>query len=156
MDWVDFVHTRHPLGISVNKPTSAITSDHNREHLTAQMKRIALRRIWNRLVFANRKLTQPHAQYKRSSNKTVSTLAEFAKRQEIFLDRTLQFSATALENDDGHRKLLAKTTGPFRVISPNQDTVTINQDGLRDTVSIGRFIAAPSEEDLLVALQRSP
>lgn len=75
---------------------------------------------------ANRKLTQAQAQPKINLDRTVSALSEFVEGQEIFLDRPPDLSATSLEREDGHRKLLAKTTGPFRVISANQDTVTIN------------------------------
>ena len=61
----------------------------------------------------------------------------------MFLDRPPDFSATPLENEDGHRKLLPKTTGPHRVKNATTDTLTIDRNGLLDTVSIKRVSKAP-------------
>ena len=139
----DLVLTRHPPGISVSMPTSAVPPDRHTEPTTAQMKRITMRRLRQVLARASEKMTQAQAQYKRHFDKTVSALPEFRPGEEIFLDRPPDFSATALENEDGHRKLLPKTTGPYRVISSNENTVIIDRDGLRDTVAIDRVTRAP-------------
>lgn len=88
------------------------------------------------LARASEKLTHAQTQYKRKFNKPVSVLSKFRGGEEIFLDRPPHSSATALENEDGHRKLLTTTTGPYRVIFADKKTFTIDPDGLQGTVSI--------------------
>lgn len=90
-------------------------------------------------------MTQAQAQYKRHFDKSVSVLPEFRPSEEIFLDRPPGFSATALENEDGHRRLLPRTTGPYRVIAADKNTITIDRDVLRNTVAIDRVTLAPPE-----------
>ncbi|CDF32213.1 unnamed protein product [Chondrus crispus] len=141
----DLVLTRHPPGISVQAPSSAIPSPNGSEPTSAQMKRITLQRVRKILSRAGTKLTHAQAQYKRNFDKAVRTLPSFEVGQEVFLDRPPDFSATPLENEDGHRKLLPKTTGPYRFIKApvDGDTVTIERNGLLDAVSINRVTKVP-------------
>ena len=141
----DLVLTRHPPGIAVSIPTSAVPPDRHVEPTTAQMKRITMRRLREVLARASEKLTHAQAQYKRQFDKTVSEPPTFLPGEEVFLDRPPDFSATALENEDGHRKLLPKTTGPYRIISADDNTVTIDRNGLKDTVSTDRVTRAPPQ-----------
>ena len=109
------------------------------------MKRITLQWVRKILSLAGTKLTHGQAQYKKNFDKAVRTLPSFEVGQEVFLDRPPDFSATPLENENGQRKLLPKTTGPYRVINaaPDQDSVTIERDDLLDTVSINRVTKTP-------------
>lgn len=58
------------------------------------------------LARALEKMTKAQAQYKPQFDKTVSVLPELRPVEEVFLDGPPDFSAMALENEDGYRKLL--------------------------------------------------
>lgn len=46
-----------------------------------------------------------------------------------------------------HWLLHFKTVGPWKIVSPTKDTVTINQKGVHDKVSIDSVSRAPDETD---------
>lgn len=107
------------------------------------MKRMTLPKVRSVLARAGTKLTHAQAQYKKDFDRAVRVLPSFEVGQEVFLDRPPDFTTTPLENEYGHRTLLPKTTGPYRVTKATPDTVTIDRNGILDTASINRVTCAP-------------
>lgn len=86
------------------------------------------------------------AAYKRQVDKAVRTIPVITKGMRVFVDRepTRAKSKQEKEEDVVRSKLMPKSYGPFKVIDADEVTVTIDQDGIPNKISIDRVTTVPS------------
>ncbi|CAN8067637.1 unnamed protein product [Agarophyton chilense] len=142
----DLALTRVPPNVVLDEPSSATDPATPTQPTPGQMKRYTLRLLKATLQSARNRLTNAQQRYKADFDKSVRATPTFAADEEVFLDlpTTTPTGGVLEEQERTSRKLLPKTTGPYKVISATDSTVTINVDGIHDTVSIDRVTRAPA------------
>ena len=142
----DLVLTRHPPNIIVRDIPAAGSYSVTESNLSdAARKKVILRRIAQSLQEAKTKMSAAQRRYKEDFDNQVRHLVKVKDGDMVYVDRPPRH----LDQDSDEdvkitKKLLPKTTGPYKVIRSTPDTVTISQDGLENTISIDRVTVAPS------------
>ena len=143
----DLVLTRHPPNIVMSdRPSATPPTIPDTELSTAQLKRHILRRLRQSLAQAQVRTTEAQKRYKADFDQKVQRTLTVKAGDYVFVDRA---PGTVEEDDEDAyaqrtKKLLPRSTGPYLVKSTTEDTVTIEQDGLQNVVSIDRVSMAPS------------
>ncbi|PXF40453.1 hypothetical protein BWQ96_09829 [Gracilariopsis chorda] len=108
----------------------------------AQAKQYTRKRKDDIIRTASTRLAKSQRRYKNNFDKAVRFTPSFKAGDTVYLDR----APSGKPQDDIEvitRKLLPRSTGPYQVLSSTSHTVTIEIDGLQDTVAIDRITAAP-------------
>ena len=97
---------------------------------------------------ARTNMASAQGRYKRMADAKVRPISIPEKGNQVFVDRPPSSAKTVAERvaDMPHSKLRPKTVGPYTVVSANRDTVTIDEDGVHNTVSIDRITPAPANK----------
>lgn len=104
-------------------------------------------RARGRIEDARRNLHRAQERYKEHADRRVRFTVNVRKGDYVFLNRppSSALSAADVLADKPRSKLRPKTTGePYRVIEATPNTVTIEVDGIPDTVSIDRVTVCPA------------
>lgn len=89
------------------------------------------------------KLKTGQARYKCNFDRTVRHTPQYYSRQHFFIDRPqVQMTESARIADPPLTILLPKTFGPMKVISATSQTVTVDDNGIQNTISIDRATLA--------------
>lgn len=87
------------------------------------------------------KLRTSQAHYNHNLNRTVSHMLQFHPLQRVFVDRPqAQMTDSGRMANAFLTKLMLKTLGPFKVISVTPDTVTLDEKGIHNTLSVDRVM----------------
>ena len=140
----DLVLTRHPQPITVRDEESrtAIPQSEPDDPTPAQMKRIILRRLRVALQSARIRMTEAQKRYKQNFDKSVRFTPQFKAGDYVYIDRPPRQPDAAPE-EEVTKKLLPRGLGPYKIQSVSENTVTVDEDGLLNTVSIDRVTLAP-------------
>ena len=139
----DLILSRHPPNIISGDVSTAVPDDLPDEDLsTAKLKKRILRDLQKGLEQAKTRMTKAQKRYKDDFDKNVHKTVTVQPGDYVFVDRPKRpLKGTDSSRDATYNpglKLLPKSTGPFLVTKANADTVTIEEDGLQNTVSIDR------------------
>ena len=141
----DLVLSRHPPDIIIRGQTTAIPSTvPDTEATPVQVKRNILRKLRQALQAARSRSTQAQKRYKEDFDRKVRFRISLQPGDYVFVDRPPRTATDSGTEDTTTRKLLPRATGPFEVKSASEDTVTVEQDGLLNTISIDRVTKVPS------------
>ncbi|CAN8062790.1 unnamed protein product [Agarophyton chilense] len=132
---------RAPPLIAVHVQESIIPQDITEGMNPTQAKRYSRRRIDRILQSTTTVLTKAQRRYKCNFDEAVWNKLTFGRGDLVYLDRPPKDSE---ELEDTTRKLLPRSTGPYKVLKANEHTITLLIDGLQDNVSIDRVKRAPS------------
>ena len=94
------------------------------------------------------------ARYKRYFDQKVRHTPSYQQGQMVYVDLPdPRLSTTGKKSSESEKlakrkryKLMFKKTGPFKIVATDSHTVTIDEDGLHNTVSIDRISPAPTDE----------
>lgn len=91
--------------------------------------------------------------YLKYFDSTVREIPQGQPGQAVFVARPLASYQTAADRltAEVRSKLTSETIGPYRVLSSNSHTVTIDETGVANTVSTDRVMVAPTKPDLVMA-----
>lgn len=90
------------------------------------------------------KLESSQACYKRNFNRTVWNIPQFQSGQYVFIDRSrAQMTESACMANAPLTELKSWTLCPFEIISTTPDAVTLDENGIHNTVSVHRAAFAP-------------
>lgn len=92
-------------------------------------------------------LRKSQARYKHDYDRRVRETPTFHKGKYVFPDKpplaNVSNSPAEMLAWKPHNKLQSRTTGPFRVVSEQKDTIAIDEEGIPNRVSIDRITHAP-------------
>lgn len=111
------------------------------------LKSAIMRRLHILFDRATKNNKRAQASYKRQVDKAVRTIPSISKGMHVFVDRepTRAKSKHEKEEDVVRSKLLPKSYGPFEVLEADEVTVTIDQNGIPNKVSIDRVTTVPTK-----------
>ena len=98
---------------------------------------------------AARALHKRQQRYKRTYDRSARESDILEPGTRVYLERPPNSAGTPEEQiaNVPRTKLRSKATGPYDVVSATRDTVTINVDGIHDTVSRDRITPAPAQSN---------
>lgn len=142
------VLSRHPPGRTLLPAKQAYHTYVSRQ-TSVQATRRALEALIHTLpAKADAHMCSSQQRYKRDYDKLVRVTSKFTPGDMVFVDRsplsaTVTTSASAMANAT-YNKLLIRALGPFHVNSVQPHTLTIEEDGIPNTISIDRATRAPT------------
>ncbi|CAN8068757.1 unnamed protein product [Agarophyton chilense] len=145
----DLVLLRHPPGIVVQGDHTTSTAA---GALTpAQVKRNTLVMLRRALKHAESRLTAAQKRYKADYDRRVTNVVSVSSGQYVYIDnppsgrrpRPGDEADDEAIDSDINSKLLPKSVGPHKVLNASDPTVTVDQDGIPNTISIDRITVAP-------------
>ena len=132
------VLSRHPPGPILEQSTDPISKPSTPER-TKYVKTRMLSRIQDLMAGTDKRLESAQAAYKRYRDRKARVLAPIKPGQSVFVDRATLPKSDELPNS----KLLPKTEDPYAVIGATAQTVTIDENGIQNTVSNRPRLASP-------------
>lgn len=126
----------------LSAPTTALPQTRQGEPTPSQLKAITLTRSRNYLTKAKVNLRKAQEAYRTNFDKAICIGTPIALGDEVYLDRPPKYAVT--ERDKTYSKLLPRKLGPFRVLKVFPNTVIIDYNGLKETVSMDRISKAPT------------
>ena len=134
--------SRHPPIPPVESIPSAFPTDAEDSVSAGELKKRILGRFAKALKLADGTLDKTQRRYKKYFDRRVHLAPSFQPGSWVFLNRPPARALTPAERTSneiaGRNKLLTKAYGPFQVVASSPETVTINEYGLRNTVSNDR------------------
>jgi len=137
----NLVLSRIPPSAVIAARATAHPADGPQTPTTAQAKRSILRRYESALSLAKERLTATQRRCKRDFDRKVMEGPHLKEGDEVFLDKP---EGNSDEPPDVTRKLAPTTSGPFKVLATDRDTVAIEVNGLRDVVCRDRVTKVPT------------
>ncbi|CAN8075930.1 unnamed protein product [Agarophyton chilense] len=128
-----------------------ITSTAAGELTPAQVKQNTLVRLRRALKHAESHCTAAQKRYKADYGRRVTKVVSISSGKYVYIDNppSGKISRPGDEADDEtferdiNSKLLPKSVGPFKILNASDHTVTVEQDGIQNTISFERITVAP-------------